>query len=59
MLRKTKIQILEDCDKYQVIPSYVKLPYPHLIKRKRNRARKFRKFIEMFIKSKVDMSRNK
>ena len=35
ILRKSKSQILKDGDKPQVVPSYVKLPYPHLAKNKK------------------------
>jgi len=34
ILRKTKSQLLEESGKKQVVPSYVKLPYPHLSKKK-------------------------
>jgi len=37
ILRKSKNQLLKDGDKPQVISSYVKLPYPHLAKRRRRR----------------------
>jgi hypothetical protein len=35
ILRRTRSQILKDGDKPQIIPSYVKLPYPHLAKKKK------------------------
>jgi len=35
ILRKSKSQILKDGDKQQVVPSYVKLLYPHLAKKKK------------------------
>jgi len=34
ILRKSKSQLLKDGDKPQVIPYYVKLPYPHFSKNK-------------------------
>ena len=40
MLRKTKSQLLKDGDKPQVVPSYVKLPYPNLSKKKKKEGRK-------------------
>jgi hypothetical protein len=36
ILRKSKSQLLKDGDKPQVIPYYVKLPYPHFSKNKEN-----------------------
>jgi len=35
ILRKSKSQLLKDGDKPQVIPYYVKLPYPHFSKNRR------------------------
>ena len=35
-MRKSKSQLLKDGDKPQVIPYYVKLPYPHFSKNKEN-----------------------
>ena len=43
ILRKSKSQILKDGDKPQVIPSYVKLPYPHLAKKKKKEENQFKK----------------
>ena len=36
ILRKSKSQLLKDGDKPQVIPYYVKLPYPHFSTNKEN-----------------------
>ncbi|CAJ2662794.1 unnamed protein product [Trifolium pratense] len=55
ILRKTKKQILEDCGKEQVIPPYVKLPYPHLKKKKDKEEGQFKKFMEMFTKLQVNV----
>ena len=48
ILRKSKNQILKDGDKPQVVPSYVKLPYPHLAKKKKKDDSQFKKFMELF-----------
>jgi hypothetical protein len=48
ILRKSKSQILKDGDKQQVIPSYVKLPYPHLAKKKKKEEGQFKKFMQLF-----------
>jgi len=48
MLRKTKSQLLKEMDQPQVIPSYVKLPYPHLSKKKKKEEGQFKKIIEVF-----------
>jgi len=48
ILRKSKSQILKDGDKPQVFPSYVKLPYPHLAKKKKKEESQFKKFMELF-----------
>ncbi|CAJ2665138.1 unnamed protein product [Trifolium pratense] len=55
ILRKTKKQILEDCGKEQIIPPYVKLPYPHLKKKKEKEEGQFKKFMEMFTKLQVNV----
>ncbi|CAJ2653502.1 unnamed protein product [Trifolium pratense] len=55
ILRKTKKQILEDCGKEQIIPPYVKLPYPHLKKKKDKEESQFKKFMEMFTKLQVNV----
>ncbi|CAJ2668382.1 unnamed protein product [Trifolium pratense] len=55
ILRKTKKQILEDCGKEQIIPPYVKLPYPHLKKKKDKEEGQFKKFMEMFTKLQVNV----
>jgi len=41
-------QILKDGDKPQVVLSYVKLPYPHLDKKKKKEEGQFKKFMELF-----------
>jgi len=41
ILRKSKSQILKDGDKPQVVQSYVKLPYPHLAKKKKKKESQF------------------
>jgi len=48
ILRKSKSELLKDGDKPQVIPSYVKLPYPHLAKKKKKEEGQFKKFMELF-----------
>jgi len=48
ILRKTKSQILAEGEKKQKVPSYVKLPYPHLSKKKEKQEGKFKKFMELF-----------
>ncbi|CAJ2663201.1 unnamed protein product [Trifolium pratense] len=55
ILRKTKKQILEDCGKEKIIPPYVKLPYPHLKKKKDKEESQFKKFMEMFTKLQVNV----
>jgi len=47
-LRKSKSQLLKEGDNPQVIPSYVKLPYPHLAKKKKEEEGQFKKFMELF-----------
>jgi len=47
ILRKSKSQILKDGDKPQVVSSYVKLPYPHLAKKKNKEESQFKKFMEL------------
>jgi len=48
ILRKSKSQILKDGDKPQVVPSYVKLPYPYLVKKNKKEEIQFKKFMELF-----------
>ncbi|XP_039688633.1 uncharacterized protein [Medicago truncatula] len=48
ILRKSKSQILKDGDKPQIIPSYVKLPYPHLAKKKKKEEEQFKKIMQLF-----------
>jgi hypothetical protein len=48
ILRKTKSQLLEESGKKQVVPPYVKLPYPHLTKKKEKEASQFKKFMKLF-----------
>ncbi|XP_045830999.1 uncharacterized protein LOC123922316 [Trifolium pratense] len=48
MLRKTKAQLLKEHGKEQVIPYYVKLPYPHLKKKKEKEEGQFKRFVEVF-----------
>ena len=48
MLRKSKSQLLKEMDLPQVVPSYVKLPYPHLSKKKKKKEGQFKKFMELF-----------
>jgi len=55
ILRKSKSQLLKDGEKPQVIPSYVKLPYPHLGKKKKNEESEFKKFMELFSQLQVNI----
>ncbi|MCI05514.1 hypothetical protein A2U01_0026567, partial [Trifolium medium] len=55
MLRKTKSQLLKEHRKEQEIPSYVKLPYPHLKKKKEKEEGQFKKFMELFTKLQVNI----
>jgi len=55
ILRKTKSQLLEESGKKQVVPSYVKLPYPHLSKKKEKEASQFKKFMELFTQLQVNI----
>ncbi|XP_024626611.1 uncharacterized protein [Medicago truncatula] len=55
ILRKSKSQILKDGDKPQVIPSYVKLPYPHLAKNKKKEEGQFKKFMQLFSQLQVNI----
>lgn len=55
ILRKTKSQLLEENRKKQVVPSYVKLPYPHLSKKKQKEAGQFKKFLELFTQLQVNI----
>jgi len=54
-LRKSKSQILKDGDKTQVVPSYVKVPYPHLAKKKKKEESQFKKFMELFSQLQVNI----
>ena len=42
ILKKSKSKLLKDEDKPQVIPSYVKLPYPHLAEKKKKEEGQFK-----------------
>jgi len=55
ILTKSKSQILKDGDKPQVVPSYVKLPYPHLAKKKKKEESQFKKFMELFSQLQVNI----
>ena len=55
MLRKTKSQLLAESGKKQDIPSYVKLPYPHLSKKKEKKENQFKKFMELFTQLQVNI----
>ena len=55
ILRKYKSQLLKDGDKPQVIPSYVKLLYPHLAKKKKKEEGQFKKFMELFSQLQVNI----
>jgi len=55
ILRKSKSQILKDGDKPQIVPSYVKLPYPHLAKKKKKEESQFKKFMELFSQLQVNI----
>jgi hypothetical protein len=55
ILRKTKSQLLKEGGKKQVIPSYVKLPYPHLSKKKEKEAGQLKKFMELFSQLQVNI----
>ena len=46
---------MKDGEKPQVIPSYVKLPYPHLGKKKKNEEGQFKKFMELFSQLQVNI----
>jgi len=54
MLRKIKSQLLNEMDQPQVIPSYVKLPYPHFSKKKKEEGQ-FKKFMELFSQLQVNI----
>jgi len=54
-LRKSKSQILKDGDKLQVVPSYVKLPYPHLVKKNKKEESQFKKYMELFSQRQVNI----
>ncbi|KAK2436917.1 hypothetical protein QL285_021877 [Trifolium repens] len=47
ILRKSKAQLLKEHGKEQVIPSYVKLPYPHIRKKKEREEGQFKRFVEL------------
>ena len=55
ILRKSRSQILKYGDKPQVVPSYVKLPYPHLAKKKKKEESQFKKFMELFSQLQVNI----
>jgi len=55
ILRKSRSQLLKDRDKPQIIPSYVKLPYPHLAKKKKKEEGQFKKFMELFSQLQVNI----
>jgi len=55
MLRKSKSQLLKEMDLPQVAPSYVKLPYPHLAKKKKKKEGQFKKFMELFSQLQVNI----
>ena len=55
ILRDSRSQILKDGDKPQVVPSYVKLPYPHLAKKKKKEEGQFKKFMELFSQLQVNI----
>jgi len=55
ILRKSKSQIVKDGDKPQVVPSYVKLPYPHLAKKNKKEESQFKKFMELFSQLQVNI----
>jgi hypothetical protein len=55
ILRKTKSQLLEEGGKRQVVPSYVKLPYPYLEKKKEKEAGQFKKFMELLSQLQVNI----
>jgi len=55
VLRKSKSQLLKDGDKTQEIPSYVKLPYPHLSKKKKNEEEQLKNFMELFSQLQVNI----
>lgn len=57
ILRKSKSQMLKDGDQQQVVPSYVKLPYPHLAKKKKKKKEEsqFKKFMQLFSQLQVNI----
>jgi len=55
MLRKSKSQLLKEMDLPQVVPSYLKLPYPHLAKKKKKEECQFKKFMELFSQLQVNI----
>ena len=46
---------MKDGDKPQVVPSYVKFPYPHLAKKKKKEDSQFKKFMELFSQLRVNI----
>lgn len=50
-----KSQLLKDGNKPQEVPSYVKLPYPHLSKKKKKEEGQFKKFMELFSQLQVNI----
>jgi len=46
---------LKDGDKPQIIPSYMKFPYPHLAKKKKKEESQFKKFMELFSQLQVNI----
>jgi len=55
ILRRTKSQILAEGEEKQKVPSYVKLPYPHLSKKKEKQEGQFKKFMELFSQLQVNI----
>lgn len=55
ILRRIKNQILEGRDKKHEVSSYVKLPYPHLSKKKEKQEGQFKKFMELFTQLQVNI----
>jgi len=55
ILRKTKSQLLEEGQKKQVVPSFVKLPNPHLSRKKEKEASQFKKFMDLFSQLQVNI----
>jgi hypothetical protein len=55
ILLRIKNQILEGRDKKHEVPSYVKLPYPHLSKKKEKQEGQYKKFMELFTQLQVNI----